>query len=235
MTTVQLGQKRKLQLDKKTEKWYNKDMKKTGKQHWCWKGGEVEIKCETCGNSFSILPSRIEKGRGRFCSLKCFGIWYSKNRKGKNHPTWKGGPIIKICEICRNEFSTDRAQIRLGWGRFCSLSCATVYKNKHQKQKHTGIEIKVEKYLTELGIVFESQKVIPEGRTIADFFIPAQRLVIYADGLFWHKSRDAKERDQKQEFLLGFNGYKVLRLPEKEINGGQFERRIKKCLRNPAN
>jgi very-short-patch-repair endonuclease len=193
------------------------------------------INCFICGKERKINPHEMKKGKPMFCSQICWGRWQKTNRQGENHPVWKGGKTKRNCKICGKEIFTYETKGELDWGKFCSLSCATVYKNKHQKQKKTGIEIKVEKYLTELGIKFEEQKVIPEGKTVADFYIPEQHLVIYADGLYWHKSRDAKERDQRQEFLLGFNGYKILRLPEKEINDGKFERKINKCLRSPAN
>lgn len=40
--------------------------------------------CEQCGDSFTMTPSGH---RGRFCSLKCFGQWASKNIVGEKHPT----------------------------------------------------------------------------------------------------------------------------------------------------
>lgn len=88
---------------------------------------------------------------------------------------------------------------------------------KHSKTKNTSIELKVEQMLKELGINYESQKCIPEGRTIADFYIPEQRLVIYADGLYWHSKPERIIRDKKQNVLLKQNGFNILRLGENEI------------------
>ncbi len=94
----------------------------------------------------------------------------------------------------------------------------------------TSIELKVEEMLKTLGIKYETQKVILEGKTVADFYIPSQRLVIYADGEFFHNSKWAekmgkKDKDIEQNFLLGINGYNVLRLGEHEIN-----KNTKRCI-----
>lgn len=53
----------------------------------------VEKVCQNCGIKFFIKPSMNKRGggAGRFCSLKCKGIWYSNNLKGKNSRGWKGG------------------------------------------------------------------------------------------------------------------------------------------------
>ena len=87
--------------------------------------------------------------------------------------------------------------------------------------------------LKKLGIKFESQKIIPEGKTIADFYIPEQRLVLYADGKYWHSLPEVKNRDGNQDFLLAFNGYKVLRLGGDEINFKPIKclNKIKKYLK----
>lgn len=94
----------------------------------------------------------------------------------------------------------------------------------------TSIELAVKETLDKLGVKYIEQESIPEGRTIADFYIPAQRLVIYADGIYWHSKPKAKDKDTNQNFLLGMNGYKVLRLPENEIRKGLQERKIIQCL-----
>jgi very-short-patch-repair endonuclease len=82
-----------------------------------------------------------------------------------------------------------------------------------------------------LNVQFEEQKVIPEGRTIADFYIPEQRLVIYADGDYWHSLPNVKKRDETQNFLLEFHGYKVLRLWEKAIKNNEFKKCITSSIR----
>ena len=53
--------------------------------------------CEVCGKEFWVQPSRIKKGRSRFCSLKCYGQWVSENRTEDRVGTWKGGKKINAC------------------------------------------------------------------------------------------------------------------------------------------
>lgn len=60
-----------------------------GSKHWGWKKGIIG-KCLICGKEFKVADWEIKKGRGKFCSKKC---WYNylNESGGKNHPHWKGG------------------------------------------------------------------------------------------------------------------------------------------------
>jgi len=183
----------------------------------CYTQSQVKIIkkiCQACGKEIFVSPSEIKDGRGKFCSKICQG----NSMTGEDSTNWKGGKIKRTCLTCKKEFSVFPCFVDSGDGNFCSRSCSAVWQIKHNKKKYTGIEIKVEEILKMLGIRYESQKVIPEGRTVADFYIPEQRLVLYADGKYWHSRQEVKNRDQKQDFLLGLNGYSVLRLGEDEIN-----------------
>lgn len=44
----------------------------------------VKRNCENCGVDFLAWQSRINIGKGRFCSTRC-------GRMGSNNPAWKGG------------------------------------------------------------------------------------------------------------------------------------------------
>jgi len=66
--------------------------------------------CKTCGIEFYTKQCAIDRGRGKFCSKKCYSVEFSKrmkdkninpvyrvNFKGKNNPNWKNvQPIICI-------------------------------------------------------------------------------------------------------------------------------------------
>lgn len=41
--------------------------------------------CETCGKSFKISETRINQGRGRFCSYDCKHIGHSKEMRQEGH------------------------------------------------------------------------------------------------------------------------------------------------------
>lgn len=61
-------------------------------------------KCKFCGKEFHLKPYSIKKGRGKYCSKKCYGMNKSKLIRdgeitvfalppmlGKNNPSWRGG------------------------------------------------------------------------------------------------------------------------------------------------
>jgi len=158
--------------------------------------------------------SKTKKGTGRGENNSMYGVYLI----GKKNGNWRGGKIEKNCLICGEKIERFPSAIKLGRGKFCSHSCKAIYWYGHQRKESTSIELKVDDMLKKLGIKYESQKVIPEGRTVADFYIPEQRLVIYADGEYWHSRPGVPRRDATQDLLLGLYGYKVLRLREDEIN-----------------
>lgn len=150
---------------------------------------------------------------------------------------WKGGRVRKNCRTCGAETWTHRSWLKKNGGDFCSRHCQAIYRIKHTKKRDTSIEIALEKMLISIGVKYEKQKMLPEGRTVADFYITEQRLVLYADGKYWHKSEDARgkgipKKDATQDLLLGLHGYGVLRLGEDEINNNESAcmRKIRKAI-----
>lgn len=45
-------------------------------------------------------------------------------RTGKDSTGWKGGLVKCICEYCGKEFEVYPSQVKKGYGKFCSHSCA---------------------------------------------------------------------------------------------------------------
>lgn len=91
--------------------------------------------------------------------------------------------------------------------------------------KNTTIEVKVEQELIKRGIYFQKQ--VPLCKiAIVDFYLPEFRVVIQADGCYWHNCPDHSqqslkgrtERDSNQDSILTFNGFNVYRFWEHEIN-----------------
>lgn len=56
-------------------------------------GSMIDRTCERCGTTFSIKPSALTRGRGRFCSNSCAASVSSLNRDqtGAANPNWSGG------------------------------------------------------------------------------------------------------------------------------------------------
>ena len=89
--------------------------------------------------------------------------------------------------------------------------------NPNRKFKNTSIELKVEAELIKRGINYQKQ--VPLCKiAVVDFYLPEYRIVIQADGDYWHKYPFGKERDKKQDAVLTFNGFNVYRFWECEIN-----------------
>ena len=176
---------------------------------------------------------REETGRGRPLFTEKWkqniGKAMMGKRESKKHRENIGNALRKerikmICQTCGDEILILPSQTKGGRGKFCSPSCSAIWYMKHSKKKNTSIEIKTEKYLKKIGLNYQAQKFIKEGKTIADFYIPAQRIVIYCDGTYWHSIPKVRKRDATQDLLLGMNGYKVIRLPEKDIKNENFRK-----------
>lgn len=85
------------------------------------------------------------------------------------------------------------------------------------KKRRTGIEIKIEQLLKQLGIRFFAQYPLL-GITVSDFYLPDHHIVIYCDGDYWHNYPFGTTKDHQVEKELINNHYKVLRYWECEIN-----------------
>lgn len=113
--------------------------------------------CLICGKTFKVPNSQSIKGMGKFCSRKCFGIWESRNRIGRNSPTWSGGLISRECEVCGSEFKVNKAIVINGNGRFCSQKCQGI---NHSKT-FIGAKVynwkggKIKRFCESCGKVFE--------------------------------------------------------------------------------
>jgi very-short-patch-repair endonuclease len=98
-------------------------------------------------------------------------------------------------------------------GKTCSKMCSSIKGYLSGDRKETGIELKLQSLLLEMGIEFTVQKPML-GITVADLFVPPN-VVIFADGAYWHKD---KLRDAEKTNKLKKHHYVVLRLEEEEIN-----------------
>ena len=101
-----------------------------------WKSKKVKRYCLICNKEFDVMPAYIKRGDGKFCSSKCFGIWTSQNQRGENNPSWKGGKIKRICQMCNKVFFVFPAEVKYGRGKFCSRKCQGKWQSKNYRGKN---------------------------------------------------------------------------------------------------
>ena len=76
-----------------------------------------------CGKEFEVIPSKIKTGRGKYCSKQCY---YKAliGKTGENSPSWRGGQIKRVCEVCGKSFEVRPAYLKKkGHGKYCSSEC----------------------------------------------------------------------------------------------------------------
>lgn len=69
---------------------------------------QVTVECEYCGGKFNEHQSRIENGRGRYCSRECYDL---------------DGAIETECFTCGQEMTVQKHREEAYEHVFCSLSC----------------------------------------------------------------------------------------------------------------
>lgn len=167
-------------------------------------GGALRIAvCEHCGEEF--IRSRSE-GAGRFCSQECAA---EGTRKYLEHPCgWCGRPVTRNpkntycskrcsglarrdpdavitceCRTCGAAFDRHRSRVEWGRGRHCSRDCQLRGRNS------TGCEEVLYGLLDELvgpDAWIPQHRVFPDRKWIPDAVILSQRLILQADGDYWH-------------------------------------------------
>jgi DNA mismatch endonuclease (patch repair protein) len=91
--------------------------------------------------------------------------------------------------------------------------------------KDTKIELKIEAELIKRNISYQKQVPLCKVARV-DFYLPEHRIVIQADGCYWHNCpihgsgevKNCTEKAQRQDSVLTFNGFNVYRFWEHDIN-----------------
>jgi len=191
-----------------------KKMSESHKDQVAWNKG-IPMSEETKSKMIGMLRSKETK------------IKQSKTMKGKyigkNACNWKGGKVKISCKNCGKEKYIRPAEIKKGNGKFCSCRCTGIWTKKHSKKKDTSIEIAIEQELIKRSIPYIKQ-VSVEGIALVDFLLP-NKIIIQADGNYWHSRGINKGKDIAQDTLLYFKGYKIYRFTETEI-----KKSAKKCI-----
>jgi len=76
------------------------------------------VECSECGKEIYRIPYDIKNKKNHYCSRQCLYKWNSKNLKGETAYNFKNSNIIKLCDICGEEFSTY-----LDSQKYCSIKC----------------------------------------------------------------------------------------------------------------
>jgi len=188
-----------------------------GKKHLWQIYPKYFITCQICNNQVRVPPSHI--GKQRFCSNKCRAIWQQENQSKENSPKWRR--INRKCEYCGKRFVVKGDRINKGLGRFCSLKCFGIWQRIHMPKKETSIEKILNERLKEAGLNFETQK--PIGRIAVVDFLVKGKLIIQADGDYWHSLDYMKTKDERQDRVLKQMGYIILRFLGSKIKSNPDE------------
>lgn len=181
-----------------------KKLYKDKNNHPRWKNFEVKRDCKICGRRIVTNQYKILKGQDKFCSRKCYGL--SKHKK----------KILCECENCHKKFYVFPCQAEKR--RFCSRRCIGLYMFYKRPIYNTLPELKIEEWLQQNRISYRKQVLIKD-ITIVDFFL-APNICLFVDGNYWHRPDINKGKDKRQNRNLKQNGYKVIRIWEKDIYKG---------------
>lgn len=159
----------------------------------CWE----TILCKQCHVPFKKHKCIKNK---KFCSMECYGRYRSYNhlefsgyKKGHSWLPKESPKEIGIKGLIKQQNSKDP----------------------------TSIEKIVYQKLKDLGIVYETQKLI-NGKFLVDAYLPDHNIVIEVDGSYWHSLDRVVKKDKAENAYLKKCGYRVIRISEEEIKKDKF-------------
>lgn len=158
------------------------------------------------------------RGRGAVCR-RCGATFRHGQAQTRAYcsETCRRPPVLTTCDHCSTEFRVVPSSA--GKRRFCSNRCYRA------SDSETSIERSVREALERLRLDHAPQAGI--GPWVVDFLV-GERLVVEADGSYWHSLRPHVDRRKTAD--LESRGYTVWRLSEEEIRGdefaSEFERRL---------
>jgi len=160
-----------------------------------------ERKCIECDSNFVCRNNSSRK----YCSKGCSLISIHKDNIKNSTPDTK----LQQCQTCKKIFSRPISYSQPA--KYCSRSCHCIGNVINSKKKNTNIENIIEKILIDSGIEYLPQQSI-KNISIADFKI--DKVLIFADGKYWHSLPGRKDKDFEQTKKMLDLGYIVLRFDE---------------------
>lgn len=209
--------------------------------------GTTSCTCLQCGIEFAAHNSSIAQGWGRYCSRTC----RDDARRTK---------VERVCEICGEGHLVKKSHADRGSGRFCSRACHAVHQatdpalrqrllEQHRAQLERKEPTRPERILNDLMDRAVGpgnwQRQCPVFHWVVDAAIPDEKVVIQADGDWFHGRKSAEsgetppdyvikaiQRDRSQDAYMAKAGWRILRLWESELLGDPewCLRRIKQLL-----
>ncbi|MFD7980235.1 DUF559 domain-containing protein [Streptomyces sp. NPDC059071] len=177
----------------------------------------VGCACRVCDAAFTVKESVAENGGGKYCSDECRHIG-TRNR------------VTKTCPVCEVEFEV---QASLGERRTCSRKCratflatdperlAVLARVRHD-QLTSRAPTRPERILyslldqviveSALNVAWERQYQLSQWTV--DAAIPALRLVVQADGDYWHGLRPEWREDPRVRGNMNNDAYQNRKLTE---------------------
>lgn len=140
------------------------------------------------------------------------------NKGLKLGPSWNKGLTQETDERIKR-YTDIRRGIKYPKDKFPNHGFRAYREKQILPLKDTSIEIKIQNFLKELGISFFTHQYIKEIEHgyQCDILVPSMNLVIECDGDYWHKYPVGRDIDKIRTEELIKNGFKVLRLWERDI------------------
>ena len=162
--------------------------------------------CKTCGKEISI---RGKKKPGIYCDKKCSAIGL-RTVIGKKCLKC-GKPMVGYW---KSPISKDR--------RFCSQRCYFSFKGR------TRLEETVASALSKMNIKYDEQ--VQFGKWFVDFVLPEHKIVIEADGNYWHDIKERWSKRAKRDVLITGLGYRIFHIAQDSILSYKFEDDLKTII-----
>lgn len=66
--------------------------------------------CTECGDTVIKRVEEHTQGNS-FCNQNCLGSWKSKQQSGDGHWNWSGGPLLRACVVCGDEYEVYKHEV----------------------------------------------------------------------------------------------------------------------------
>lgn len=144
--------------------------------------------CRNCNKNFT--------GKAQFyCSLPCRNKFWESNGNpnvGSNRSVVSRMAMSKAAERRFRLNPKDHPNYKLG-----------------ELGHKTGIEAQAENWLRDIGVRYESQKLI--GKYWVDFYVPEWNTIFECDGAFWHKNQN-KDIERDKQILKHMPGVRIVHI-----------------------